>query len=815
MTLRLALRALLRRPSFTLLAVGALALGVAGTTSVYSLVHNVLVEGLPFPEPDRIVTPDVRSPQGYLISISIPNYRDWGERSRVFESYGGSAGWSFIRPDVEGGAEVMNTRVVIGDFFEALGLTPEHGRLFGGAEADRGAPPIAVLGHGYWQRAFGGDPSVIGESLVTDEFTATIVGVLPPGTGYPSPEVEAYVPMGVLGESVSWDSRVSSFGTRMVGRLASGVTLDAAQSDLSRVAREVAAEEGAEVATPELRRLDDLFLGEVRSGLWLLMGAVGLLLLIACANVANLALARGESRGRELAVRAALGAGRRRLVGLLLTESALLAIAGGVAGLALSAVAVRALPALLPLDLPALVADRVALNGPVVLFAVGVTTLSALLFGLVPALRLGWGEGGSGDESGAAGAATLRHGSRLSSSRASRRLRDGLVVTQVALSLVLLVAAGLLTKSLSRLGQVDKGFVAEDVMTARLQPQDGTFPDVEQRWAFYDALKSRLDASPDVEVSAATLLLPLVNRSWERVIAPEGAPSFEINDMESVLYNVVSEDYFRTLGIPLVRGRAFDTRDVAEGAPVAVIDETMAELFWPGEDPIGKRVAFNPQNPGDAPSWLEVVGVAENVRHYELQSPSRIQVYVPMRQAGGLGLSVAVKTRPGAGAAGAELIRDAVADLAPGTAVLDLRPLSDVVDDAVGPDRSLGALTALFAGFAALLAALGIFGVLSLAVARRRRELGVRMAVGATPASVVGLVARYGLLLAGIGAVFGILAALAASRVLTSVLFEVGGFDLAVYAGVTGAMMAVALAAAAAPAVRAARVDPARVLREE
>lgn len=804
MNLRLALRTLLRRPAFSLLAIGALALGVGGTTAVYSLVHNVLVEGLPFDDADRIVTPDVRSPQGYLISLSVPNYRDWADRSRSFEAWGASAGWSFIRSDAEGGAELLSARLVLGDVFDVLRLRPIRGRLFAGTETDRGAAPVAVIGHAFWQRAYGGDPAVVGRPLVTDEFTATIVGVLPPDIGYPSAEVDAYIPMGVLSDDLPWDTRHNSFGARALARLAPGVGVDAAQADLTRVAREVEAEEGEAVAMPELRRLDDLLLGDVRAGLWVLMGAVGLLLLIACANVANLALARGEGRGGELAVRAALGAGRRRLVGLLLTESAVLAAVGGALGLGIAAAAVRVLPGLLPLDIPALVVGRVALNPPVVLFALTVTALSALLFGLVPALRVG----------AAAEATRVHHGTRATTGRDARRLRDGLVVTQVALSLVLLIAAGLLTKSLGRLAGVDKGFVAADVITARLQAPDGAFDTPERRHAFYDALTADLEASPDVRSAAATLLLPLVPRSWERGIAPEGA-SLELNEMASVLYNVVSESYFETIGVPVVRGRTFGPADRDGAGLVAIVDETMAERFWPGEDPVGKRVTFFDHDHDRQGEWLTVVGVVANVRHYELENPSRIQVYVPMRQAGPMGLSMAVKTRPGAAGVAAERLRAAVAELQPGVAITEVRALDDVVAEELGPNRALGTLTALFATFALLLAALGIFGALSLAVARRRKELGVRLAVGATPGDVLRLVARYALVLAGVGAIIGIAGAIGANRVLASLLYDVQPFDPGVYGLVTVAMLGVAAAAAIAPAGRAMRVDPAMVLREE
>ena len=804
--IRSTLRALRRRPGYSLLAIGALALGIGGTTAVYSLVQNVLLGGLPFQNPSRLVTPDVRSTENYLISLSIPYYRAWSEKTHLFSDWGASAGWTFVRPAPDG-ATLLNAQIVLGDFFGTLGMRAALGRLPTSAETERGAAPVAVLGYGFWQRAYGGSPGAIGQTLVTDQGNATIIGVLPQGSGYPSAQVEAYLPTGMLG-NLPWDERESSFGMRALARLAPGATLQAAQADLSRVADHLATEYGTPVARPELHRLDDLFLGDVRTGLWMLLGAVALLLLIACANVANLALARGEARGRELAVRAALGARRGRLIGLLLGESTMLALTGGALGIGLAAVAVRVLPSVLPLDLPPLLLARVTLSPAVLLFALGVTVLSAVLSGLLPALRVGRGASHGLHSSTRSGAAA--------GGREARRLRDSLVVIQVALSLVLLVGAGLLARSLGRLANVDKGFNPRDVLTTRLQIPQGTLDSAGNRYAFYDALIERLDASPQVVSAAASLLIPLAPRSWERGIVPDNRAITREN-IESVLYNVVSPDYFSTMGMPLLRGRAFTNEDAAGSRPVAVIDETMARLFWPGENPLGKRVSFaeHMDDGQAAPEWLTVVGVVPNVRHYELQTPSRIEIYLPMHQVRPVPLSLVVKHRAGAGAAVAGLLRQSVGAMQPGIALTEMRPLNDFVSDALGPNRSLGTLTFIFGACAILLAAVGIFGVLSLAVVQRRQEIGVRMAVGATSGSVVAMVTRQGLRLAIIGSIFGVLATLGMSRLIRSLLFHTPPFDPLVYLAGMLLLLGVATGAAFIPASRAARTDPATVLREE
>ena len=808
--LRASAKSLLHRPGYTLLVVATLAVGIGGATAIFSLVSGTLLRALPFREADRIVAVEATSATtGYGISLSVPNYRDWAERNRVFDRFGASAGWSFVRATPEG-AERVDARVVLGDFFGTLGLDAELGRLIPGEDTGPGATPAVVLGHGFWVRAFGADPSVVGRALELDERPYTIVGVLPAGTGYPRPDVEVYVPMGVLAESLPWDVRGSSFGAAALARLAPGVSVEAAQEDMKRVTDEVDALEGKAVVTAGVIPLKESMLGGVARGLWLLMGAVGFVLLVAGANVANLTLARGEARGTELAVRRALGAGRRDVVGLLLAESFWLTAVGGAAGVALAALASGVLPRLLPLEIPKVVAGGIGVDGPVLAFALTVTAISGALFALFPAVR-------------AARTDALRHGKRATGGREGRRLRDGLVVVQVALSLVLLVGAGLLLRSVRNLASVDKGFRAEGVVAARLAQPRGAFASRDAWLAFYDDLLGRVEAAPEVERAGLALLAPLSGRSWERRVIAEGAP-FDPDAAPSVLFNIVSERYFDVMGIPLQRGRAFTPADAQDAPPSVVIDATMAERFWPGEDPVGRRLTLmEPVGDEDDPNapeevvWRTVVGVVPNVRHYELTSVSRVEAYVPMRQAfraSGVSLTVLAQARSDAASVPA-LLRRSVAELRPDIPLADLRPVSGYVDDELAPSRSLGATTSLFAVVAVLLAALGIFGVLSLAVARRAPEIGVRMAVGASPRDVVGMVLRRAVALVAVGTGLGIAGSALAGRALGAFLFDVRRWDVGVYGAGIALLLSVAMVAALVPALRAARTSPVRVLREE
>jgi len=799
-----AVRTLLRRPGFAAVAIGTIALAIAANTAIFSVVNGVLLRPLPFRNPERQVTLDARAPTGFLVSTSIPYYRDWRDRSRVFESFAGSAGWGHTLTG-RGPAIDVDSRLVLGDFFGTLGLTAAVGRVFmpDEAEAHSGGPSVAVLGHSFWVDRLGRDPSVIGQALVLDDRPYTVVGVLPPGVGFPEPAVQVYLPMSAE-PGLPWDDRDSSFGTRSLARLAPGISLAAARLDLERVGREVGQLEGKKPVMPEIESLESYLIGDIRTQLWVLLGAVGFVLLIAVANVGNLLLARGEDRQKELAVRMALGADRTSLVRLLLIEALLVAGVGGALGVALAYLAVGALVPLLPGDVPAVLLSRIRVDGAMLGFGLLTALGAGALFGFLPALR-----SARVDLAGA-----VKSGGR-SITAGGGRLRAGLVVAEIALALVLLVSAGLMLRSLDRLGNVDKGFRSDKILTAAVPAASARYPD-KPRWrAFYSDLRERAAALPGVEKAALALLLPLTDRSWELRVWPEGVPLGHETG-QSVLFNVVSPEYFGALEVPILRGRGFDSTD-RDGAPfVAMIDETMAERFWPGEDPIGKRVTIDEEDSSGAKVYRTVVGVTKNVRHYQLTEASRIQIYLPFAQThrrSGMGMRLILATS-GAPERLNEPLRALVTQLDP-DAPVNTRPLDEYVGGALAQSRAMTRVLVAFGGAALALAALGIFGVMSYMVARRTREIGIRIALGAAAADVTWWIGRQALRLTTLGLAIGVLGAAGLTQLLRAALFEVSPLDPAIFAlGATG-LTTVAMAAALLPARRATRVDPVTVLADD
>ncbi len=808
--LRYALRALRKRPGFTAVVVATIAIGIGANTAIFSVVNGVLLQPLPLEKPDELVVPDVISTQGFSISLSIPNFRDWRERNRVFESFGANMTRT---PTLTSGdrPEVVQVRYVLGDYFETLGVQPILGRVIESDETWEGAEPIAVVTHGFWQNRLTGNLDPLGQQVTLDGMTFTVVGVMPESFVFPSASTEIFLPMGYISENLCWDARGCSQGTWAIGRLKAGVTLEMAQADLDRVHREIVEMEGRDQARAELQTLSSFYVGDIARQIWLLMGAVGFVLLIACANVASLLLARGEGRRREVALRLALGAGRGRMVRLFLAESGVLALVSGVLGIGIALVTVKLMVPAISGNLPTPMIEKIGLNATVLLFTFAITIAAGLLFGLIPAFRSA--NPNLQDE--------LKEGGRGGSTGAARqRLRSSLVVIEVALSLVLLIGGGLMIQSLRKLQSVDKGFTADNIFTTRIGLPGTRYDTKERTWGFFEEYRERIAALPGVEQAAMTQIVPLQGNSWEQGIFPEGVAT-EPENISSVLYYIVSPEYFGILNIPILQGRMFDASDRDGNTLVAIIDESMAAKFWPGENPIGKRVTFEnaegstPENP--IRLYRTVVGVTQNVRHYELEAASRIQVYVPMAQSerGWTTSMYLLAKTTGDPMAIREPVRQVTMAMDAEVPLYRVETMEGYMSDAMAGTRVLGGFLTVFSVLALLLSGIGIFGIMSYQVVQRLREIGIRMALGAAATDVVRMIAWQGFLITSVGVAIGLAGAYVLSRLMTNLLFEINPVDPVTYGGLAAVLSGIAVLAAYLPARRSTRIDPAIVLREE
>lgn len=810
--LRYALRTLLRRPLFAAVLVLTIGLGIGANTAIFSLAHGVLLQPLPFPEPEELIAPDVIGPSGFEISLSIPNFEDWRARNRTLESFGANARRQYT---LTGGdrPERVVTRLILGDFFETLGVRPAMGSLIRSDDTWAGAKPVAVVTHRFWTRHLGADPDALDRSIVLDGETFEVMGVMPSWFRFPTADTDVFVPMGYFSDRMCWENRDCSQGTWAIGRLKEGVSLAAAQADLDRIAREIAAEEGEEVAVARLATLTEAYVGDIRTHIWVLMGAVGFVLLIACANVASLLISRATTRSREVAVRTALGAGSGRILRQFLTESFVLAAAGGALGIGLAYLGLRLLIPAVADDIPSALIGRVGIDPNVLGFTLLITLLAGFVFGIVPALRAG--------EVRDIGSQLREGGARGSAGRRRQDLRSALVVMEVALSLVLLIGAGLMIQSLQRLRDVDTGFDPVNVLTAEISLPRIRYDGKEPTRAFFERLLPRIQSLPGVRSASLTQIVPLQGNSWERGIIPEGTPVLQEN-FHSVLFYMVTPEHFETFGIPILRGRAFTAADrESRGERVAIIDETMAETFWPGEDPIGKRVSYETA-PGSDPHsgtrlYRTVVGVAKNIRHYELETRSRITIYVPMAQSGedwSTAMSLAVKTA-GNPTALTDAIRRELRRLDPEVPLDEIQTMEGYVSEALSDTRVVSELLTIFSLLALFLSAVGLFGVISFSVVQRLREIGIRMALGARVGHVLGMVTLHGLTLTLTGIAIGLASALLLTRLMTGLLYEVEPVDPLTYAAVVAFLLTVSLLATYLPARRATRTDPASILREE
>ena len=788
--LRYGARVLRRRPGFTAVAVFALALGIGANTAIFSVVEAALIRPLPYDRPDRLVWMYEDAPDVPNRWVSYPNFLDWRERSRSFEAMSTIRGWSMTLTGDGGEPESLNARMVSAEYFDVMRARPFIGRAFAREEDRPGAAPVTVLSYDFWQRRFGGDEKLIGKTVTLDERPFTVVGVMPREFRHQGPP-PLWVLMGQFAGEGGWTQRDTRVAGMVVARLREGVSVEQARDDMAAVKEGLTRESPYQNAGHVIRviPLQESIVGATRAPLLLMFGAVGFVLLIACANVANLLLARATARGREFAVRAALGASRRRLLRQMLVESLLLSALGGAAGLMLAWWGVDLLRAAEPPGLP-LVA-RAGLNGRVALFTFGLTLLTALVFGLAPAWR-------------AAGVAVneaLKAGAPQAGSATGGRLRGALVVTEIALAFVLLVGAGLMTRSLLRLLNSNPGFDPENVLTMSVTLPRERYAGTAEVNRFQRELLARVSSLPGVRAACVSNSLPGLG-AWQTDIAVEGMPANKAGEELNVDWSIVSEDYFEVMRVPVLRGRAFTEREALEGSPVVLVDENLARRFWPGGDAVGKRIKY------DSPTPHEVIGVVANVRNFGSEAEGRIRIYTPLGRAP-LSRGATLSLRAESNAEGlTQAVARQIHEMDPDLAVADVETMAQVYGREAGPRRFGAALLALFAAVALALAAVGIYGVMAYAVAQRTREIGVRVALGAQGRDVLRLVVGQGMRLVLLGIGLGVAGALALTRLMSGMLYGVAPTDPLTFSAIALLLAAVALLACLVPARRATKVDP-------
>ena len=795
--LRYAVRQLTRSPGFTAVAVLTLALGIGANTAIFSVVNAVLLRPLPYPEPSRLVSVAEQRPNGATNVVSYPNFLDW-RKDGALESLALGRTLSF---NVSGaaGPERVAGALVSADYFKVLGLPPTIGRYFLEGEDTPGKDGIAVIGHNLWQRRFGGDPGVLDRTLTVDGQALTIVGVAPPGFKYPE-ETELWTPISRDDPALLEARGLHAY--EVIGRLRAGTTLEAATSRLQALAARLAAEypssnRGWGVG---LAPLHESLVRDLRPTLLLLMSAVGFVLLIASANVAGMMLARGASRRRELAIRAALGAGRWQLARQLLAETALLTFLGGMLGVGFAMWGVDALLSLAPDGLHP--THAAVTDGTVLAFTFGVAALTSLVFGLLPAVQMAR-RGGEG---------SLQESGRTTGGVDRQRTRRLLVAGEVALALLLLVGAGLMIQSFRRLLAVHPGFRTANVVSAKLSlPRVGR--DTAEVIGFYHDLVDRARALPSVSAAAAVSYLPLKREGARYSFSVEGQPFAEPQQRPSSSFNVVTPGYFSALDIPLLQGRDFTAQDDWDAPTVVVVSRTLARRFWPGENPVGKRLTFDDE-PDEPSDWMTVVGVVGDVRHTSLVDEILPQIYAPEAQVGLEEMALLVRT-PLDPATLEPAIRSVVASLDPEIPVAEVHEFTQIRDASISTERFRTLLLGAFGVLALGLAIIGVYGVISYGVLQRTREIGIRLALGAQRGEILRLVIREGMVTVAGGILAGLVAGAALSRVLVTLLYEVKPWDPATFASIAVVIAGVALGACVLPARRALRVDPATTLRAE
>jgi putative ABC transport system permease protein len=813
---RFAWRGLLRSPGFAAIAIATLALGIGANSAIFTVVNAVVMRPLPYAHADRLVrvTSDFTGLNATDVGLSQPELLDYRDRSGLFDAVAGVWAINANLTEIDQ-PERVETLLASPSYFDVLGVRPQLGRLFGPEDTAPGINEVLVISDALWRRRFGASPAALGRKLRIDNDWYTIVGVLPPGFRHPGrsvlTDVDVWAPANFAASPFPKPPvRGAYFLTGAIARLRPGITIEQARERLLAFGQGLRAAHPNDYPvraawTPRLVSLQDDLVGSVRPALLMLFGAVGFVLLIGCANMANLLLARASTRRRELAVRRALGSSRGRLVRLMLTESVMLSALGGLAGAAVTVWLVEALIAMAPAGLPRI--QEIAIDGQVFVFTAVVTLVTAIVFGTVPAVQYSRADVND----------ALKEGSRSASSGRGL-VRSVLVVVEFALALVLLVGAALLMRSFWRLQQVDLGFEPRNVLTARLwlpqpnEPSTGPYFTHPKRLAAYEEILRRARTLPGVSAAAAVGFLPFDGARGTSGITIEGRETDDRSKIPTTQITTASAGYFELMGIRVVRGRTFTDQDSAGALPVVVITETLARTGWPGQDPVGKRVHFG--GPQAKNPWLTIVGVINDVRTQRLEDAPRPVMYAPLKQLSGLSLSLVLKTQADPQTLAAPLARE-VRAVDPDQPTYGIRTMEEIVRVATASRRFSTQLLGAFAMLALVLAAVGIYGVMAFMVGQRTREIGIRIALGANPRSVVRLVLGQALTLAAAGVVAGAAAAVVVTRLLTGLLFEVRATDPLTYVTIAMLLGTTAAVAAWRPARRAASVDPMRALRAD
>jgi Acidobacterial duplicated orphan permease len=801
--LRFALRQVMNNPAFSVIAILTLALGIGANTAIFSIVNAVLLKPLPYPDADRIMVLN-ESGDGQEFSVSLPNYEDWKRDNTVFQFLAITRRESRNLSDVPGQeAQRIQTAHVSEEFFKVIGISPKLGRTFTEEESKAGGPPTVVISDRLWQRVFSRDANVLGRTIKLHNQGYTIIGVMPPEMASPQ-DTDVWFPF-ARRIPPFWNDRTIHPMLFVWGRLKPGVTVDQTRTEMKGIAARLEKEYPATNARASVtvKPLLENLIGKYRTNLGLLLAAVVLVLLIACANLANLFAARGAARAREFAIHAAVGATRGQIIKKLLIESFIIALIGGALGFLIAVWVRNGLIALSPADVSRF--QEISFDLPVLGFTFLIASLTTVLFGLWPAWQASHGNVQLNLKAGSAGSGD---------SPAAKRTRDWLVIGEIALTLTLLIAASLVLKSFSRMQALKLGYEPRGLISAKMDLPFRVYSTREKVTAFTNTLLEKVRALPGVENVGIGSNSPLMG-GWQTGFYREGVATPTPSDMPSADLEVVAGDYFPAFKVPLLRGRTFNSGDTANSPRVIVVDQTLAEQIFPGDDPIGKRLMVDVGNDEEGYAVAEIIGVVARMRFHPLDENTQFPlIYCSMTQAyrPGFGLFV----RAGAGAASLEKpIRDIVRSIDPAQPVFDVRLMQDRVADTWGTQRLLSFLFSVFAGLALLLATIGLYGLLAYNTLKRVPEIGIRLALGARPAQIRALILSHGMHLLLIGSAIGLVCAVAVSRALQSVLFEINWIDPRIYLGVGAVLFAATFFASWIPARRASRIDPIVALRTE